>query len=81
MIWWFLRQPIMRGAVPASLSSLIVSVRGHAGMPQRPARLGWTGQQLLAEALVRVPDLRDARGIRDPSAAVLALAFAAVLAG
>ena len=67
--------------MPASPSSLIEYVRDQPGMPQRPLRLGYTGQYLLLTALSGVPDPRDARGIRHPAPTVLALAVAAVLAG
>lgn len=81
MIWWFSRQPIMRGAVPALLSSLIEQVPGQSKTPDRPVRVGYTGQQQLLAALAAVPDPRDARGVRHAAPAVLALAIAAVLAG
>jgi predicted transposase YbfD/YdcC len=71
----------MWGAVPALLSSLIDRVDGHAGMPDRPVRLGGTNYQVLVAALAGVPDPRDRRGVRHPAPTVLALAIAAVLAG
>ncbi|HET6952182.1 MAG TPA: transposase family protein [Acidimicrobiales bacterium] len=71
----------MRDAVPALLSSLIDQVDGHAGVPDKPVRLGRTGHQVLVAALAQVPDPRDRRGVRHPAPAVLALAIAAVLAG
>lgn len=67
--------------MPALLSSLIDRVDGHAGVPDKPVRLGGTGYQVLVAALAGVPDPRDRRGVRHPASAVLALAIAAVLAG
>src|SRR3954451_23321356 len=71
----------MRGAMPALLSSLIDRVDGHAGVPDKPVRLGGTGHQMLVAALVGAPDARDGRGVRHPARVVWALAIAAVLAG
>jgi predicted transposase YbfD/YdcC len=71
----------MRGTVPALLSSLIEHVPGQSKTPDRPVRVGHTGQQQLRAALAAVPDPRDRRGVRHPACAVLALAIAAVLAG
>lgn len=81
MIWWFSRQPIMRGTVPALLSSLIEQVPGQSKTSDRPVHVGHTGQQRLLTALAAVPDPRDRRGVRHAAPAVLALAVAAVLAG
>ncbi|MBN1172941.1 MAG: transposase family protein [Micromonosporaceae bacterium] len=67
--------------MPASPSSLIDYVRDQPGVPQHPLKLGHISQDLLLTALSRVPDPRDARGIRHPAPTVLALAVAAVLAG
>ena len=43
--------------------------------------MGPTGQECLLRALSRVPDPRDARGVRHRLPAVMAMSIAAVLAG
>ena len=43
--------------------------------------MGLTGQECLLRALSRVPDPRDARGVRHRLPAVMAMSIAAVLAG
>jgi predicted transposase YbfD/YdcC len=47
----------------------------------RPVQLGHNGQESLVEALLGVPDPRDARGVRHPLPVIVGLAVAAVLAG
>ena len=67
--------------MPAPLSLLIDHVPGQADGSPRAIELGATGQECLLRALSRVPDPRDARGVRHRLPAVLAMASAAVLAG
>jgi len=71
----------MRGSVPAPSSSLIDRVHGQSGGSPRAIELGPTGQECLLRALSRVPDPRDARGVRHRLPAVMAMSIAAVLAG
>ena len=67
--------------MPAPPSSLIHRVHCQSGGPPRAVQLGLTGQECLLRALSRVPDPRDARGVRHRLPAVLAMSIAAVLAG
>ena len=63
-------------------SSPIDVIRQHAPNPASGAGLpAGGGQPGLLQALARVPDPRDPRGIRYPLASVLAVAVSAVLAG
>lgn len=61
-------------------SSLIDVIRRHAPAPSDTAAAGG-GSYGLLEALARVPDPRDARGVRYPLASLLAVAVCAVMAG
>ncbi|GAB3864003.1 hypothetical protein GCM10029963_73670 [Micromonospora andamanensis] len=61
-------------------SSLIDVIRQHAPAPSDSSTAGGAEFGLL-EALARVPDPRDPRGIRYPLASVLAVAVCAVMAG
>lgn len=67
--------------MPAQSSSLIDRVHGQSGGSPRAIELGLTGQECLLRALSRVPDPRDARGVRHRLPAVMAMSIAAVLAG
>ena len=67
--------------MPAPSSSLIDRVHGQSGGSPRAIELGLTGQECLLRALSRVPDPRDARGVRHRLPAVMAMSIAAVLAG
>ena len=67
--------------MPAPSSSLIDRVHGQFGGSPRAIELGPTGQECLLRALSRVPDPRDARGVRHRLPAVMAMSIAAVLAG
>jgi hypothetical protein len=71
----------MRGSVPAPSSSLIDRVHNQTGDSPGAIELGLTGQECLLRALSRVPDPRDARGVRHRLPAVMAMSIAAVLAG
>ncbi|MGC5665101.1 ISAs1 family transposase [Micromonospora sp. WMMD723] len=61
-------------------SSLIDVIRHHAPAPPGSSTAGGEAFGLL-EALARVPDPRDPRGVRYPLASVLAVAVCAVMAG
>ncbi|MCZ7421111.1 ISAs1 family transposase [Verrucosispora sp. WMMA2121] len=61
-------------------SSLIDVIRHHAPAPPGSSTVGGEAFGLL-EALERVPDPRDPRGVRYPLASVLAVAVCAVMAG
>ncbi|MFF5053251.1 transposase family protein [Micromonospora sp. NPDC000663] len=61
-------------------SSLIDVIRQYAPAPSGTTPTGREAYGLV-EALARVPDLRDPRGIRYPLASVLAVAVCAVMAG
>lgn len=61
-------------------SSLIDVIRLHAPAPPDSSTAGGEAFGLL-EALARVPDPRDPRGVRYPLASVLAVAVCAVMAG
>ena len=67
--------------MPAPSSSLIDRVHCQSGGSPRAIELGLTGQECLLRALSRVPDPRDARGVRHQMPAVMAMSIAAVLAG
>ena len=67
--------------MPALSSSLIDRVHDQSGGSPRAIELGLTGQECLLRALSRVPDPRDARGVRHQLPAVMAMSIAAVLAG
>ena len=56
--------------MPAPSSSLIDRVHGQSGGSPRAVELGLTGQECLLRALSRVPDPRDARGVRHQMPAV-----------
>ncbi|WJK33720.1 ISAs1 family transposase [Solwaraspora sp. WMMA2065] len=66
--------------MPAPASLLINAVQGQSDQRTRPVLLGRDGQESLAAALSRVPDPRDARGVRHRLPTVVGLALAAVLA-
>ena len=71
----------MRGSVPAPSSSLIDRVHGQFGGSPRAIESGLTGQECLLRALSRVPDPRDARGVRHRMPAGMAMSIGSWVAG